>query len=54
MKSVWEINKYPIQVEKDKKHILIHDEQGNKIKISKKDKNSLVLDLVGSFKSSKD
>ena len=51
MKLVWDVNKYAIHLERDKKHILIRDEHGNSLRISKNDKNSLIVNMEGSFKS---
>jgi hypothetical protein len=47
-----EINGFPIHIELDDSNIIIKDESGNSMIISKKDRGSIILDLNGSFKSS--
>ena len=47
----WDINRYSISLEFYDSMIIIQDENGNKIKVSKKEPLSIVLDLVGSFKT---
>jgi len=47
----WDINGYTINLELYDSMIIIQDENGNKIKVSKKEPLKLILDLVGSFKT---
>ena len=49
--KIWTINDFPIHVEYNDSEIIISDEEGNTIKVSKKDKISIILDLIGSFKT---
>ena len=50
-KHVFKINNFKIYFEQDNTHILIKDEYGNNITISKKNKQSILLNLVGTFSS---
>ena len=49
--KIWTINDFPIHVEYNDSEIIIRDENGNKIKISKKEPLKIILDLVGNFKT---
>jgi hypothetical protein len=48
---IWQVDGYPISIELYDSMIIIQDENGNKIKVSKKDSLKLILDLVGNFKT---
>ena len=50
-KQIWEINGFPIHVELYDSKINIKDENGNSMRISKKNHISVILNLNGSFKS---
>jgi hypothetical protein len=47
----WEINGFPMDIEFYDSEIIIKDEYGNSIRISKKNRLSIILNLNGSFKS---
>ncbi len=49
--KTWEINGYLIHLEHYDSEIIVKDENGNRIKISKKEPLSIILDLIGSFKT---
>lgn len=44
---------YPISLEFYDSMIIIQDENGNRIKVSKKEPLKLILDVTGNFKSNK-
>jgi hypothetical protein len=48
---VWQVDGCPLSIELYKSKIIIRDENGNKIKVTKKEPLSIILDLVGSFKT---
>jgi len=48
----WKINNFLIHLELYDSEIIIKDECGNSMNISKQNRGSLILDLNGSFKSS--
>jgi hypothetical protein len=50
-KKRWEINGFSIQIGFYDSEIIIKDEFGNIMNISKKNRLSLILNLKGSFKS---
>jgi hypothetical protein len=45
------LNEYPIQIKYYDSEIIISDEYDNEIKISKKEPNSFILKLIGSYKT---
>ena len=49
--KIWEIDGFAIHLEHYDSEIIIKDENGNSMRISKKDKLSIILDLKGSFKT---
>ena len=49
--KIWEINGFPIHLEHYDSEVIIKDENGNSMKISKKNKLSIILNLIGSFES---
>ena len=49
--KIWKVNGYKIHIERYDSELIIKDENGNSLKISKKDPLSILLDLNGSFKS---
>ena len=49
--KIWEINGYPINLEHYHSEVIIKDENGNSMRISKNNQLSIILDLNGSFKS---
>lgn len=49
----WKINSYPLHIELYDSEIIIKDECGNSMNISKQDRLSLIVNLKGSFVSSK-
>jgi len=49
--KTWEINGFPIHLEYYDSEIIVKDENGNSMRISKKNRLSIVLNLNGSFKS---
>lgn len=51
--KIWEINSFPIHLELYDSEIIIKDEYGNRMNISKQNQISLILDLKGSFVSGK-
>jgi hypothetical protein len=48
---VWQVDSYPISLELYDSMIIIQDENGNKIKVSKKEPLKLILKLIGNFKT---
>ena len=49
--KIWKVDGFPIHLEYYDTEILVKDENGNSMRISKKDKFSIILDLNGNFKS---
>jgi len=49
--KTWEINGFPIHIEYYDSKIIVKDDYGNKMKILKKDSLSIILNLIGSFRS---
>ena len=49
--KIWKISDFPIHVELYDSELIIKDENGNELKIRKKDQNKIILNLIGSFKS---
>jgi hypothetical protein len=49
--KIWKVNGYKIHIERYDSEIIIKDEDGNVLNISKKDSLSILLNLKGSFKS---
>jgi len=49
--KIWKINDFEIHIERYDSELIIKDEYGNIMKISKKDPLFILLDLEGSFKS---
>jgi hypothetical protein len=50
-KQILKVNKYPIHLENNDSLILIKDNYGNSMRISKNENQSIVLNLAGNFKS---
>ena len=49
--KIWDVNGYPIHIEYYDSWIVIKDENGNSMRITKKEPLKLILNLVGSFKT---
>ena len=49
--KIWEINGFPIHLELYDSEIIVKDENGNSMKISKKNQLSIILNVNGIFKS---
>jgi len=47
--KIWMINNFPIHVELYDSEIIVKDENGNSMRISKKDPLSVILNLNGNF-----
>jgi len=52
-KKIFEINGFPIHLEISDSEIIINDEYGNSMRITKKSQLSIVLNLSGFFSSKK-
>ena len=52
-KKIWTINGFPIQLEKYDSVIIVKDQNGNSIRITKEWKQPIVLNLNGIFTSGK-
>ena len=50
-KKIWEINGFPIHLELYDSEIIVKDENGNSMRISKKNQLSIILNVNGIFKS---
>jgi hypothetical protein len=53
-KTIVVINSFPITIEKYDSKIIIKDDNENKVKISKDNNISILLNLEGNFQSGKD
>ena len=51
--KTWKINGFPIHLEHYDSEVIIKDENGNRIRISKENQLCIILNLNGSFKSDK-
>ena len=51
--KIWEINGHPIHIEKYDSIIIVSDENGNSMEISKSKNQSIILSLYGIFTSGK-
>jgi len=51
--KIWTINGFPIHLERYDSVIIVKDQNGNSIEITKKRQQSIVLDLNGIFTSGK-
>jgi hypothetical protein len=49
--KTWEINGFPIHLKYNNSEVIIKDEYGNSMRISKKNQLSIILNLNGIFKS---
>jgi hypothetical protein len=49
--KIWKMNDFSIHIELYDSEIIIKDENENVLRISKKEPLSIILDLIGSFKS---
>ena len=49
--KVWDVAGFTLHLEFYKSKIIIKDEEGNILKISKKEPLSMILNLIGNFKS---
>lgn len=49
--KVWDVDGFTLHLEFYKSKIIIKDEEGNILKISKKEPLSMILNLIGNFKS---
>lgn len=49
--KIWNINGFPIHLEYYDSELIVKDENGNILRLSKKDDLSIILDLIGSFKT---
>ena len=52
-KKILEINGFPIHLKTSESEIIIKDEEGNGMRITKKSRQSIVLNLNGIFSSKK-
>jgi len=52
-KKIWTINGFPIQLEQYDSVIIVKDQNGNSMGITKERQQSIVLDLNGIFTSGK-
>jgi len=49
--KIWKISDYPIHIEYYDSELIIKDENGNVMRISKKEPLSMIINLIGNFKS---
>ena len=49
--KIWRVNGFPIHIKLYDSEIIITDEDGNKLKITKTNPMSIILNLIGSFKT---
>jgi hypothetical protein len=49
--KIWKVNNYSLNIEHYDSEIIVKDENGNNVKISKKNKLYMLLDVNGNFKS---
>ena len=52
-KKIWEINSFPIHLEQYDSEIIVKDENNNNMRITKKSRQSIVLNLNGIFTTGK-
>ena len=49
--KIWRVNGFPIHIKLYDSEIIITDEDGNKLKITKTHPLSIILNLIGNFKT---
>jgi hypothetical protein len=49
--KIWDVNGFPIHLELYDSNIIVRDEDGNSMRIAKKEPLAMVLDVYGIFKT---
>ena len=49
--KIWDVKGFPIHIEFYDSEIIVKDENGNLMRISKREQLSMILDVIGIFKT---